>query len=86
MESDYYKETLKKNIAQAKVTLQSLKENADKMKREYGEQHFKYVMALERVSIASEHLADMEYFLTNGVNRNVVQSVAIPHEFLDKLQ
>lgn len=86
MNDDFYIEVLKKNLAKAQATLQSLKEEAEKIKKEYGVNHWKYHNALERVSIASENIVDQQFFLDKGVPRSPIQSVAIPNEFLDKLQ
>jgi hypothetical protein len=42
-------------------------------------------MALERVSISSEYIADQKYFLEHGVSRSPIQSVALPPDILEKL-
>lgn len=85
MKDDYYLKVLEKNLAKAEETLLTLKEEAQQIKKQYGEKHFRYIMALERVSISSEYIADQKYFLEHGVSRSPIQSVALPPDILEKL-
>jgi hypothetical protein len=81
----YYEKILRKNLLISKDKLQSLKCHAESIKNEYGEKDWRYVIALEKVSIASENFMKQEYFLENGVQMSPIQSIAVPQEFQDKL-
>ena len=85
MKDDYYRKVLKQNLLKAEDKLLALKLEAKDIKKQYGDKHFRYIMALERISIASENIADQKYFLENGVNRSFVQSVEVPLDILEKL-
>jgi len=85
MKDDYYIQVLKNNLERAELKLLALKEEVEKIKNQYGENHFRYIIALERVSIASENIADQKYFLENGISRSPIQSVALPPDILEKL-
>lgn len=81
----YYEDILRRNLLISKEKLQSLKFHADSMKNEYGEKDWRYFIAIEKVTIASENIIEQEFFLKNGVQRSPVQSMAVPQEFQDKL-
>lgn len=81
MKDEYYFKVLKQNLERAEVKLLALQQEADQMKNQWGEKHFRYIMALEKVSIAHENIIEQRYFLENGVSRNPIQSIAVPKEF-----
>jgi hypothetical protein len=85
MKDDYYLKVLETNLAKAELKLLTLKAEAEQIKNQWGENNFRYIMALERVSISSEYIADQKYFLEHGVSRSPIQSVALPPDILEKL-
>lgn len=85
MADDYYMQVFKQNLLKEEEQLKSLKEEAKKLKKQYGEKDFRYIKALERISISSEYISGKKYFLEHGVPRSPIQSVALPPDILEKL-
>lgn len=85
MVEDQYIKVFKKNLQQEELQLQKLKEELVQIEKQYGIKHFRYEIALRRVSIASEYISGKIYFLEHGVPRNPIQTISLPQDIMEKL-
>jgi hypothetical protein len=85
MSDDYYLKVYKDNLIREELQLENLKKELEQVEKQYGIKHFRYEMALRKVSISSEYISGKKYFIEHGVPRNPIQSVALPPDVLEKL-
>jgi hypothetical protein len=85
MSNDYYLKVFKQNLLIEEAKLENLKKELEQVEKQYGIKHFRYEIALRRVSISSEYISGKKYFLEHGVPRNPIQSISLPPDILEKL-
>lgn len=79
-----YIQRLQDELPLLEEKLELLESDYKKTVKEFGTEHWKSLMAQEKVSISRQYLFNRKEFIKNGIPKNVEQSHEIPYETINE--